>query len=124
MLALEGIRMSEYEKMVKSTLWKTTFFLLVAVASLLLAFICALKLEGHVLKTGLLWGGAAMAIAALVAQNNHSHFTALLTPNTFVSSEFAAVLLKYRKYQPAGSRVLLLLAILGVLVGVYGSLVG
>lgn len=56
-----------------------------------------------------------MAIAALVAQNRYSHFNALLTPNTFVSSEFVTVLLKY---QQVGSWVLLLLAVLGVFIGV------
>lgn len=115
--------MSEYEKMVKRTLWQTAFFLLIAIASLLLVFISAFQFEGHSLKISLLWSGAAMAIAALIAQNRHSHFSALLTPNTFATSEFVTVLLKYRKYQPAGSWVLLLLAALGVLVGVYGSLV-
>ena len=115
--------MSECEKMVRGAFWQTVFFLLVAVASLLLVVVCATKLNGHVLKTILLGGGAAMAIAALIAQNRYSHFTALLTPNTFVSDEFVAVLLKYRKYQAAGSWVLLLLAVLGVLVGAYASLV-
>jgi hypothetical protein len=103
---------------------KPFFFLLIAISSLLLVFICTLKLEGDALKMSLLWSGAAMAIAALVAQNRYSHFNALLTPNTFVSSEFVTVLLKYREYQQDGSWVLLLLAVLGVFIGVYGSLVG
>lgn len=116
--------MSEYKKMVRGALWQTTFFVLIAIASLLLAFVCAVKLNGHALKTSLLGSGAAMAIAALIAQNRYSRFTALLTPNTFATEEFVMVLLKYRKYQSAGSWVLLLLAVLGVLVGAYGSLVG
>lgn len=94
---------------------KPFFFLLIAISSLLLVFICTLKLEGDALKMSLLWSGAAMAIAALVAQNRYSHFNALLTPNTFVSSEFVTVLLKY---QQVGSWVLLLLAVLGVFIGV------
>jgi hypothetical protein len=115
--------MSEYEKVVRGAFRQTIFFLLVAITSLLFLVVCAPKLNGHALKTILLGSGATMAIAALIAQNRYSHFIALLTPNTFVSDEFTAVLLKYRKYQSAGSWVLLLLAVLGVLVGAYASLV-
>jgi|APLak6261663543_1056040.scaffolds.fasta_scaffold02601_1 hypothetical protein len=115
--------MSEYEKMVRRAFRQTMFFLAIAIASLLLVPMCAAKLDGHALKTTLLGSGAAMAIAALIAQNRYGHFTALLTPNTFASDDFVAVLLKYRKYHLAGSWVLLLLAVIGVLVGVYGSLV-
>lgn len=116
--------MSEYEKMVKRTFWQIIFFLLITIVSLLAVLISAYQFEGHSLKISLLWSGAGVAIAALIAQNRHTHFSTLLTPNTFATSAFVMVLLKYRKYQLAGSWVFLLLATLGVLVGVYGSLVG
>lgn len=115
--------MSEYEKMVKKTLWQTAFFLLIAIASLIAVLISAFQLEGHSLKISLLFGVPIMTIAVLIAQNRHSHFSALLMPNTFSTLEFVAILLKYHKYQSASTWGLLLLAALVVLVGVYSSFV-
>jgi hypothetical protein len=73
-------------------------------------------------KKGYLLGGAIAAIFALVSQDRYSRFKALLVPNTFSTEEFNKVLMKYRRYQSIGSWVFLAVAILGVAVGVLGSI--
>jgi len=75
------------------------------------------------MKDALLLSGAVLAMAALIAQNRYGRFEELLTPNTFASREYITILINNRKYQAAGGWIFLLLAILGVLIGVYGSLV-
>jgi hypothetical protein len=114
--------MSKYEQTVKSTLLQVALSLLLAIASLAFALVSAATLNGNSLKVNLILSGAGMTIFALVAQNRHNHFNALLTPNTFSSDEFNEVFQKYKRYKASHGQVLLLLAIAGAVLCVYASL--
>ncbi len=113
--------MKSYEQRVKVTLLLTGICAIASLMVMLILLACHLKGSSHTSKMFFTWGGAATAIFALIAQNRHSHFKALLVPNTFSTAEFNAILTKYYKYQSFGSWVFLALAILGVVIGALGS---
>jgi hypothetical protein len=112
--------LKNYEQRVRSTLLLTAICAIVSLTIMVFLLACYINGSSDSSKMFFVWGGAATAIFALIAQNRYSHFKALLVPNTFSTAEFNEVLMKYRKYQSLGSCVFLVLAILGVVLGALG----
>ncbi|MGB5854903.1 MAG: hypothetical protein WBH20_06560 [Oceanisphaera sp.] len=115
--------MSDYEKQVRASLLQTAALVIISIIAFIASLACVFFIQNKPFKIWLLSGVAVMAISAILAKSRHDHFVALLTPNTFATSEFSAVYLKYRKYQSIGSCLLLILAVAGVALGLYGSLI-
>ncbi|PPV04965.1 hypothetical protein [Xanthomonas bromi] len=114
--------MDNYKGQVRSALWLAGILAAVSVMTMLSLLACYAIESLSLSKKGYLLGGAVAAIFALVSQDRYNRFKALLVPNTFSTEEFNKVLMKYCKYQSIGSWVFLVVAILGVAVGVLGSI--
>ncbi|WP_145958681.1 hypothetical protein [Xanthomonas oryzae] len=114
--------MDNYEGRVRSALWLAGILAAVSVVTMLSLLACYAMESLYISNKCYLLGGAIAAIFALVSQDRYSRFKALLAPNSFSTEGGNKILIRYRKYQSIGSWVFLVLAILGVAVGVLGSI--
>ena len=112
--------MGSFEQTVRRALWQFAALCIIAFVALLGVLVCLWRSSP---TPYIVSGGAMVAVFALLAQSRHSFFCELLTPNAFVTPEFAQALVKYRKVKVIGGRLSLVLAIVGVLACAAGGLV-
>lgn len=112
--------MGSFEQTVRRALWQFAALCMLAIVALLGVLVCLWRSSP---TPYIVSGGAMVAVFALLAQSRHSFFCELLTPNTFVTQEFAQALVKYRNLKAIGGHISLALAIAGVLACAAGGLI-